>query len=99
MTARPELLGLIRHAKDDLDDVPRRLVLADWLEEHGDEADLTLAIVQHLSLQQTRITSAGWRMLGESPYLGSLHLLSVTQDEVPPAQLVRVRDRFDALDR
>jgi uncharacterized protein (TIGR02996 family) len=39
MAARAELLALIRHAKDDLDDVPRRLVLADWLEEHGDEAD------------------------------------------------------------
>lgn len=35
-TARPELLALIRHAKDDLDDGVRRLVLADWLEEHGD---------------------------------------------------------------
>jgi uncharacterized protein (TIGR02996 family) len=39
MATRTELLALIRHAKDDLDDVPRRLVLADWLEEHGDEAD------------------------------------------------------------
>ena len=37
--ARPELLSLIRHAKDDLDDATRRLVLADWLEEHGDDAD------------------------------------------------------------
>lgn len=39
MEARAELLALLRHAKDDLDDLPRRLVLADWLEEYGDGVD------------------------------------------------------------
>jgi uncharacterized protein (TIGR02996 family) len=37
--ARPELLGLLRAAREDPADVSRRLVLADWLEDNGDEAD------------------------------------------------------------
>jgi len=36
---RPELLALLRHAAENPDDVAARLVIADWLEEHGDEAD------------------------------------------------------------
>jgi uncharacterized protein (TIGR02996 family) len=36
-TAKSDLLGLLAACKDSLDDTPR-LVLADWLEEHGDGA-------------------------------------------------------------
>jgi uncharacterized protein (TIGR02996 family) len=33
------MLSLLRAAKEDLDDGSRRLILADWLEENGDEID------------------------------------------------------------
>jgi uncharacterized protein (TIGR02996 family) len=36
---RPEVLAFLRDAKDHPDDDTPRLVLADWLDEHGDEAD------------------------------------------------------------
>jgi uncharacterized protein (TIGR02996 family) len=36
---RRELLALLKAAKEQPDDLTPRLVLADWLEEHGDEAD------------------------------------------------------------
>ncbi len=39
MGTRTELLSLLRAAKEDLGDAPRRLILADWLEEHGDLVD------------------------------------------------------------
>src|SRR5262245_49577214 len=37
--ARPELSALLRAARENPGDVTGRLVLADWLEEYGDEAD------------------------------------------------------------
>jgi uncharacterized protein (TIGR02996 family) len=37
--ARPELMGLLHAARQDAGDVCCRLVLADWLEENGDESD------------------------------------------------------------
>jgi uncharacterized protein (TIGR02996 family) len=36
---RPELLSLLRTCKANPDDTTARLVLADWLEEYGDQAD------------------------------------------------------------
>src|SRR5262249_15508960 len=36
---RPELLALLQAVKQQPDDDSPRLVLADWLEEYGDEAD------------------------------------------------------------
>jgi uncharacterized protein (TIGR02996 family) len=41
--ARPELLALLQDAREHPDDVSRRLVLADWLEDHGGEADVARA--------------------------------------------------------
>lgn len=43
MAPRAEMLALLRAAKEAPDDAPRRLVLADWLEEHGDGLDLQKA--------------------------------------------------------
>jgi uncharacterized protein (TIGR02996 family) len=37
--ARPELLALLADVKENPDDLTPWLVLTDWLEEHGDEAD------------------------------------------------------------
>jgi uncharacterized protein (TIGR02996 family) len=36
---RPELLGLLQTARESPGDLAPRLVVADWLEEHGDESD------------------------------------------------------------
>src|SRR3954453_14976730 len=36
---RPKLVALLESAKDQPDEVAPRLVLADWLEEFGDESD------------------------------------------------------------
>src|SRR5262245_30989633 len=36
---RSELLGLLQAARQSPDDLSPRLVVADWLEEHGDESD------------------------------------------------------------
>jgi uncharacterized protein (TIGR02996 family) len=41
--ARPELLALLSDVKDNPDDLTPWLVLTDWLEEHGDEADAARA--------------------------------------------------------
>jgi uncharacterized protein (TIGR02996 family) len=50
MVGRPELLSLLAACRDQYaDDVPRRVV-ADWLEEHGDEADLARAEAIRLQL-------------------------------------------------
>src|SRR5262245_2748633 len=37
--SRPELLRLLQACKQEPDEDAPRLVLADWLEEHGDKAD------------------------------------------------------------
>src|SRR5262245_48502857 len=37
--ARPEVVAFLADMKEHPDDPTPRLVLADWLEEHGDEAD------------------------------------------------------------
>jgi uncharacterized protein (TIGR02996 family) len=46
---RPEVLAFLRDAKDHPEDDTPRLVLADWLDEHGDEADQARAA--HLRAQ------------------------------------------------
>jgi uncharacterized protein (TIGR02996 family) len=44
--ARPELLGLLEACKQDPEDDTPRLVLADWLEDHGDGARAQLTRLQ-----------------------------------------------------
>jgi uncharacterized protein (TIGR02996 family) len=46
---RPEVLAFLRDAKDHPEDDTPRLVLADWLDDHGDEADQARAA--HLRAQ------------------------------------------------
>jgi uncharacterized protein (TIGR02996 family) len=46
---RPELLGLLEECKANPQDDAPRLVLADWLEEHGDEQERARA--EHIRLQ------------------------------------------------
>jgi uncharacterized protein (TIGR02996 family) len=36
---RPEVLAFLRDAKENPRDDPPRLILADWLDENGDEID------------------------------------------------------------
>jgi uncharacterized protein (TIGR02996 family) len=47
---RPDLLDLLEVCKDNPDDADSRLVLADWLEEHGDEHDAARAELIRLRL-------------------------------------------------
>src|SRR5262245_8389058 len=51
--ARPTLLGLLADCKAHPDD-GRRLILADWLEEHGDEADRARAELVRLQVELAR---------------------------------------------
>jgi uncharacterized protein (TIGR02996 family) len=46
--SRRELLSLLRTAREHPDDVAPRLVIADWLEEHGDEGDRARAKIIRL---------------------------------------------------
>ena len=50
---RPELLALLRVCKDNLEEDAPRLVLADWLAEHGDEHDAARAELIRLLLSST----------------------------------------------
>ena len=43
MAARTQVLAFLDEIRENPDDDTPRLVLADWLEEHGDEADLRRA--------------------------------------------------------
>ena len=38
MASRGELIALLQAARDDPDDLSRRRIVADWLDDHGDEA-------------------------------------------------------------
>jgi uncharacterized protein (TIGR02996 family) len=50
---RPEVLALLRESKQRVwDDMPR-LVLADWLQEHGDESERALGEVMHSQVLRT----------------------------------------------
>jgi uncharacterized protein (TIGR02996 family) len=51
---RPELLALLRQVKATPDDETLRLVLADWLDEHGDEADQARAALIRLGSELYR---------------------------------------------
>src|SRR5262245_7830148 len=52
---RPELVSLLWAAKQHPDDDARRLVLADWLEENGDESDVSRAEFIRSQLEQARL--------------------------------------------
>src|SRR5262245_41529198 len=58
-TNRPELRALLTACKADLDDDTPRSVLADWLEEHGDESDRVRAELIRLQLDLPRFTLNG----------------------------------------
>src|SRR5262245_34838074 len=49
---RPELMGLLQTARESPGDVAPRLVVADWLEEHGDEVDRARAEFVRLQCRQ-----------------------------------------------
>lgn len=49
--ARAELLGLLQCAREAPEDATPRLILADWLEEYGDEAEQARAELIHLQCQ------------------------------------------------
>src|SRR5262245_60135700 len=71
----PDLLALIRAAKEAPDEAGPRQVLADWLEEHGeaDRADcvrLSLrlaAVAEHLFWRWDDPRRAGWRAALDDP--------------------------------
>jgi uncharacterized protein (TIGR02996 family) len=54
-TLHPELLALLHAAKAHAEDDAPRLVLADWLEEHGDEADVARAQLVRLQCRQAHL--------------------------------------------
>src|SRR5262245_57755769 len=57
-TTPPELLSLIEAAKLAPDDEAPRLVLADWLEEHGDEHDRARAEAVRLGVERRGLSVA-----------------------------------------
>jgi uncharacterized protein (TIGR02996 family) len=52
---RPELLSLLQACKEEPQDDAPRLVLADWLEEHGDEHDVARAEFIRVQCQLARL--------------------------------------------
>jgi uncharacterized protein (TIGR02996 family) len=56
--ARAELLALLRAVKEEPEEDAPRLVLADWLEENGDEADLARAEFIRLQCEASRLDAA-----------------------------------------
>jgi uncharacterized protein (TIGR02996 family) len=83
--SRPELLALLQAAKEQPEDDTPRLVLADWLEENGDEEDAARAELIRL---QCRLDCLG----AEDPERGALgrrvndlqrHLLTVLRQQIP----------------
>jgi uncharacterized protein (TIGR02996 family) len=54
---RPEVLALLRACKDSPEDDAPRLVLADWLEEHGDESDCARGQYLRLECRAQRSTA------------------------------------------
>src|SRR5262245_29245585 len=54
-TPRPELLSLLRAAKEQAEDDLPRLVLADWLEEHGHPADVARAEFVRAQVELARL--------------------------------------------
>jgi uncharacterized protein (TIGR02996 family) len=60
--ARPEVLAFLSDVKDNPDDPTPWLVLTDWLEEHGDEADAARAEYCRLCVDrlQPRVTAGDW---------------------------------------
>jgi uncharacterized protein (TIGR02996 family) len=60
--ARPEVLAFLADVKDNPDDLAPWLVLTDWLEENGDDADRARAEYCRLCLDrlQPRVTAADW---------------------------------------
>jgi uncharacterized protein (TIGR02996 family) len=58
---RPEVLAFLRAAREQSDDDTPRLVLADWLEEHGSEADVGRAALIRLQCERARLDADGPR--------------------------------------
>jgi uncharacterized protein (TIGR02996 family) len=57
--ARPQVLAFLRDIKENPEDDTPRLILADWLEEHGDEADVARAEFIRLQCQVARLPVEG----------------------------------------
>src|SRR5262245_13843239 len=57
--ARPELLALIQASKQEPDDDTSRLVLADWLAEHGEASDRTRGELIRLQCRAARMSHRG----------------------------------------
>ena len=58
---RGELVGLLHAARQRPEDVTPRLIVADWLEEHGDDADLARAEFIRLQVQARLPPKTGGR--------------------------------------
>jgi uncharacterized protein (TIGR02996 family) len=57
--SRRELLSLLRTVRENPDDPTPKLVVADWLEEHGDESDRARAKYVRITCGRTWVTSNG----------------------------------------
>jgi uncharacterized protein (TIGR02996 family) len=60
-SARPEVLALLRAAKETPDDDTPRLVLADWLQENGDEYDAARGEFIRLQCERAGLPQSDWR--------------------------------------
>lgn len=73
ITPRPELLSLLARCKEAPEDEASHLVLADWLDEHGNESDRARAEFVRLQCAfsrlrrydpaRDRIQAQGWSLL------------------------------------
>src|SRR5271156_4774702 len=62
---RPVLLGLLAECKaNPFEDMPR-LILADWLEEHGDEAESARGELIRIDCERQRTRETGWSVAAE----------------------------------
>jgi uncharacterized protein (TIGR02996 family) len=69
MMARPEVLAFLHDSKENPDDDTPRLILADWLEDHGDERGLFVRLqcqrakAEEMSVEETELLHrhrSGW---------------------------------------
>jgi uncharacterized protein (TIGR02996 family) len=102
---RPEVRALLDDARANLEDDTPRLVLADWLEEHGDEADRARAemIRAQVRLHRLGVHEPEWHALSRRQeeltgrhlkgWIGNLRFLDSRPDSSRGLLVLRVKAR------
>src|SRR5262245_10520 len=101
MAARREVIDLLQAAKDAADEDAPRLVLADWLEEHGDEVDLARAQYVRLECEAARLPAGDEQaaLLKRAGSLFSRYRSTWAGDVAPLVEAAGAKVRLDRGER